>query len=313
MPAAFTAAYLSLPAGELRQRAAEAVAGLSDCAFCPRACHADRVNGVPGKCLTGRHALLASFGPHHGEEDCLRGSRGSGTIFFAACNLHCVFCQNYDISWRREGEPIQAEPLAEIMLHLQRRGCHNLNLVTPSHVVPQILEALAIAVERELLIPVVYNTSGYDRVETLRLLDGVVDIYMPDFKFWEAQTASRYCDAGDYPQVAREALREMHRQTGPLVLDESGLARRGVLLRHLVMPGGTAGTRETMRWVARELSAETFVNIMAQYRPAGRVRGTDYREIGRLISDREYLQALDDARGAGIHRFDPGSLRQAAD
>ncbi len=248
--------------------------------------------------------MVSSYFAHHGEERCLRGTRGSGTIFFSWCNLRCVFCQNYEISWQGEGRSVNAQELAEMMLVLQRRQCHNINLVTPEHVVPQILEALLRAVEGGLRIPLVYNSGAYDSLDSLALLDGVVDIYMPDFKFWDSERARVYAKAPDYPDAARRAIREMHRQVGPLVTDEEGVALRGVLLRHLVMPNGVAGTADIMQWVAHELDPETFVNLMAQYRPAGIVSAKQYREISRGVTLEEFRQAWEACRAAGLHRFD---------
>ena len=230
---------------------------LADCALCPRACHADRVRGAGTVCRTGRHAVVSSAFAHFGEEDCLRGTRGSGTIFFGWCNLRCGFCQNWELSAEGEGREVTADELAELMLQLQQRGCHNINFVSPSHVVAQILEALALSAERGLRLPLVYNSGAYDTLEALALLDGIIDIYMPDFKFWDAEHAKCYSKAPDYPEVARLAISEMHRQVGTLILDERGIAQRGVLLRHLVMPGGVAGTRAIMEWIAREVSPET--------------------------------------------------------
>jgi putative pyruvate formate lyase activating enzyme len=311
VPMEFQAAYRKLPPGELRRRAEAALAVLSECFLCPRQCHAGRLDGRTGTCGVGRNAIVSSFGPHHGEEDCLRGTHGSGTIFFASCNLRCIFCQNFDVSAGTAGGEMPAEALAGVMLELQRQGCHNINLVTPSHVVPQILEALAVAAEAGLRLPLVYNTSGYDTLDALAFLDGVVDIFMPDFKFWDAERARQYCQAPDYPEVARRALKEMHRQVGALALDAQGVARRGMLLRHLVMPNGAAGTRQIMAWVARELGPQTYVNIMPQYWPAGRVGGGDFVEIDRGISAAEFRQALRDAHDAGLHRLDPRSQRRA--
>jgi len=328
-------AYLALHrSGELTRRAAHAVAALACCNHCPRRCGANRLGGETGECAMGRHARVASYGPHHGEEDVLRGrappghppgtrrapaghppkagrgsrvagrGSGSGTIFFLQCNLHCVFCQNFDISHGAGGRALPPESLAEVLLELQALGCHNLNFVTPSHVVPQILEALPLAIEQGLRLPLVYNTSAYDALETLRLLDGVVDVYLPDLKLWDPAVARRYLDAEDYPQVARAALREMHRQVGVLQVDEHGLARRGVLVRHLVMPGGVAGTREAMAFLARELSPDTYVNLMAQYHPAGQVSPRTCGEIARRITSAEFAAALEAARECGLHRFD---------
>ena len=246
--------YLELfESGELSRRVERAVSMLRSCRVCPRNCDVDRLADERAVCLTGHYARVASHFPHFGEEDCLRGSRGSGTIFFAFCNLKCVFCQNWDISQRRAGKEVRADELAAMMLELQLLGCHNINFVTPEHVVPQVIEALPIAIEGGLRLPIVYNTSGYDSLESLRLLDGLVDVYMPDFKYGSAEVARRYSKADDYVDAVKAGLKEMQRQVGDLVLDERGLARRGLLVRHLVMPGGVAGTRDVMRFLAREI------------------------------------------------------------
>ncbi len=298
----FEPAYLCLfESGELEQRAERALALLADCTLCPRDCHVDRLADKFAVCKTGRYAVVSSFFAHFGEENCLRGSRGSGTIFFSWCNLRCVFCQNYDLSWEGSGRHTPPEELAAMMLRLQEQGCHNINFVTPEHVVPQILEALPLAVRRGLRLPLVYNTGAYDSLESIHLMDGVVDIYMPDFKFWGLEQARRYVKAPNYPEAARRAIRAMHEQVGELVFDENGLALRGVLLRHLVMPGGIAGTREIMEWVARELSPNTFVNLMAQYFPAGKVSGKEYVEIDRRITDDEFQEAIATACSAGLN------------
>jgi putative pyruvate formate lyase activating enzyme len=297
--------YLGLyRTSELAARAKAAVAALADCALCARRCHADRSEESPGKsfCRTGRHARVSSAFPHHGEEPCLRGRHGSGTIFFGDCNLRCVFCQNYELSWLGQGRAAGPDELARLMLGLQEHGCHNINLVTPSHVVAQVLEALVEAVGRGLSIPIVYNTGGYDRVETLRMLDGVVDIYMPDFKFWDPQVARQLAAAEDYREVACLAIQEMHRQVGDLELDESGIARRGLLVRHLVMPNGQAGTREVMRFLAREVSRNTYVNIMAQYRPEHQAAA--HPQIDRRPLPSEYREAVSIAEEEGLWRFD---------
>ncbi|HET6442948.1 MAG TPA: radical SAM protein [candidate division Zixibacteria bacterium] len=299
-------AYMALyRSGELQKRVKEAVAALADCRVCPRDCAVDRLADERSVCKTGRNALVSSCFPHFGEENCLRGVRGSGTIFFSMCNLRCVFCQNYDISQARAGVEVHPETLAQMMLELQEAGCHNINFVTPEHVVPQMLEALALAIEHGLRLPVVYNTSAYDSLHSLRLLDGIVDIYMPDFKFWDSRLSLRYLKAKDYPQAARQAFKEMHRQVGPLKMDENGIAKRGLLVRHLVMPGDTAQTGEVMRFLAEELSPATFVNLMAQYHPAHKVTKDKYEEINRRVTREEMGQAYDDARGAGLWRFDP--------
>ncbi|MCF8062001.1 MAG: radical SAM protein, partial [Deltaproteobacteria bacterium] len=262
--------YVALArSGELKKRAETAVARMAHCKLCPRACGVDRLNGELGFCRTGRQARVASYSAHFGEESPLVGTHGSGTIFMSSCNLLCCFCQNREISHGNEGEDAEPDQVARVMLLLEQQGCHNINVVTPSHVVPQVLEALVVAAGRGLSIPLVYNSSGYDEVETLRLLDGVADIYMPDFKFWDGIWADRYCGAPDYPEKARAALREMHRQVGDLELDRSGIAGRGLLVRHLVMPGGIAGTRQVAEFIAKEISADTYVNVMDQYRPCG--------------------------------------------
>lgn len=300
----FRPAYRRLTQGELRERVLRGLEALRDCRLCPRDCGVDRVSGLWAACKTGRHAVVSSAFPHHGEEDCLRGENGSGTIFFAHCNLRCVFCQNFDISQAipaREAEGMPAEALAALMLGLQESGCHNINLVTPEHVVPQILEAMETAVERGLNIPVVYNTSAYDSHESLLLLDGIVDVYMPDFKVWSPARARRWLMAADYPEAARRAIREMHRQVGSLVFDSSGRATRGVLIRHLVMPGSLEDTKEILTWIARELGPGSYVNVMDQYRPAGKVldRGR-FPELECRVVPGEHEEAVRIALGLGL-------------
>jgi len=275
---------------------------LNQCNLCPHNCLVDRHQGELGVCRTGDQPVVSSYGPHFGEEDPLVGRNGSGTIFFAQCNLFCIFCQNYEISHGGEGEEISARDLAAIMIHLQQRGCHNINFVTPSHQVAQILEVLPIAIEAGLNVPLVYNSGGYDAVETLKLLDGVVDIYMPDFKFWDPEVAGKLCAAQDYPERAREAFKEMHRQVGDLALDDLGIARRGLLVRHLVLPDNLAGTAEVMKFLAEELSPDTYVNVMAQYRPCG--RAFEHPSLGRLPTQQEQLEAQEAARRAGLSRLD---------
>ena len=299
MSAAYIQAYRSGRLEEARRRASK---WMKKCTLCPRMCRVDRTAGATGFCKTGKLAVVASWGPHYGEESPLVGTRGSGTVFFTYCNLSCVFCQNYEISHGGEGTPVRAEDLAGIMLGLQKQGCHNINFVTPSHVIQQILDALSIAVEKGLHIPIVYNCGGYELVPALKLLDGIVDIYMPDFKFWDAQTARELCCAQDYPERARQALREMHRQVGDLWVDGNGVARRGVLVRHLVMPNGLAGTPEVAGFIAREISARTYVNIMDQYHPCGDA----FRNgaINRRITPEEYREAMKAAAKAGLTRLD---------
>jgi putative pyruvate formate lyase activating enzyme len=301
---AFEPAYLRLGLEDIERRAAEAVAALACCQVCPRNCRVDRLHDRTAACRSGRLALVGSHFPHFGEEDCLRGWNGSGTIFFSWCNLRCVFCQNFDLSQAGEGVPLEPARLATMMLELQRRGCHNVNLVTPEHVVPQVLEALPLAIRGGLRLPLVYNTSAYDSLESLRWMDGIVDIYMPDFKLWDGAPAKRYLKAPDYPEVARAAIREMHRQVGPLVVDEDGLARRGLLVRHLVMPGLLDETRAILAWLARELSPDTYVNVMDQYYPAGAVSVERYPELNRRLAREEHQEALRIAREVGLWRLD---------
>jgi putative pyruvate formate lyase activating enzyme len=302
-------------AGRLAERVAAATAALRDCRLCPRACRVDRTAGELGRCAIGRRAVVADAGPHHGEEAVLTGDAGgalasfqhggggSGTVFFSGCALGCTFCQNWEISHERRGRPVDSEELAAVMLDLQGRGCHNLNLVTPSHVAAQVLEALPAAVEGGLRLPIVYNTSGYDAVETLRLLDGVVDIYMPDFKYWTEKSSATYLCAGDYPDRARAAIAEMHRQVGDLRIDGDGIARRGLLVRHLVMPGAADESEAIFAWLA-ELSRDTYVNVMGQYGPAGAAARDAARAPagGRRLEGDEHAAALAAARRAGLRR-----------
>ncbi len=321
-------AYLGLlRTGELARRAEAALAELAACTVCPRNCRVDRLHAVPGAdgdtprsggqarevpahvakgtaCFTGRRARVASAFPHFGEEDCLRGWKGSGTIFFSFCNLRCVFCQNWDVSQAGEGVELRADELAALMLDLQARGCHNVNFVTPEHVVPQVLEAVCLAAEAGLRLPLVYNTSAYDSLRSLELLDGVIDIYMPDFKYWDGDRSRRYLKAADYPEVARRTIREMHRQVGPLTFDRQGLALRGVLVRHLVMPGGGDDTRAILRFLADDVSPDTYVNVMGQYYPAGGVRDGRFPELGHRPDGAELLAARHCAAAAGLWRLD---------
>jgi putative pyruvate formate lyase activating enzyme len=301
-----------IPAQEIKCRAAEAFELLGErCVVCPRGCKVDRRADVAGLCAIGRHAVVASYFPHFGEEDCLRGSRGSGTIFFSGCNLRCVFCQNHSISWEIQGEMVTANRLAEMMLELQAIGCHNINWVTPEHVVPQILEAVPLAVDSGLRLPIVYNTSAYDSHDSLRLMEGIVDVYMPDFKLWSSETAKRYLKRADYPDVARESIKEMYRQVGDLVLDHRGMAQRGLILRHLIMPGLIEETEAILRFVAEELGQGCYVNLMAQYYVSGKVgQNGQYDEIARGIHREEYERALALARELGL-RLDPRSVGES--
>ncbi|MBN2386120.1 MAG: radical SAM protein [Anaerolineales bacterium] len=299
----FPPAYLSrLDSGELARRAAEAHTRLADCRGCGQACGVNRLEGQRGVCRTGSLARVSSYGPHLGEEDPLRGWHGSGTIFFTRCNLHCQYCQNHDISQTDAGEEVSAEELAAIMLELQDLGCHNINFVSPSHVTAPILAAVLMASRKGLHIPLVYNTGGYDALPTLQLLDGVVDIYMPDMKYASARTALSYSKGRDYPAVNQAAVREMHRQVGDLQRNQRGLARRGLLVRHLVLPNQLAGTGEIVRFLAEEISRDTYLNLMDQYRPAYNAR--QYPRLARPIRPAEYQAAVDMARQAGLHRLD---------
>ena len=301
----FKPAYSRMSKEELRSRVELAVNELEDCCACPRNCHVNRLRDEMRVCHTGRHAVVSSVFPHFGEEDCLRGWNGSGTIFFGLCNLRCVFCQNWDISQRNQGQVCRANQLADHMLALQDRGCHNINFVTPEHVAPQVAEAIADAVPRGLRLPIVYNTSAYDAIASLQLLDGLVDIYMPDFKFWHRESARAYAKAKDYPERARAAIYEMHRQVGSLRFGRDGLARRGLLVRYLVMPDQLDEAEAIFRWLATELSKDTYVNIMDQYRPAYEVgKNPKYNAINRRPGSRELTNARKLATEAGLWRFD---------
>ncbi len=294
--------YLGLEPGEIDERVALADAVLSACTLCPRRCGVNRKEGEQGFCRTGDRPVVSSWNPHFGEERPLVGRGGSGTIFFTNCNLGCIFCQNYTISHLGEGAEVSFERLSSIMLELQAIGCHNINLVTPTHQVPMILKALKIAIEGGLHLPIVYNSGGYESVETLRILEGVIDIYMPDFKYSDPAMAVKYSSAEDYPQVARAAIKEMHRQVGDLRINSEGIAVRGLLVRHLVMPGGIAGTEEVVRFIAEEISPDTYINIMAQYHPC--YRAFEHPEISRRITTEEYQRAVEAALRAGLRRID---------
>ena len=296
--------------GELERRARIAIRLLGrPCRVCPRECSVDRAADERGLCKTGRRAVVASHFPHFGEENCLRGWRGSGTIFFGGCNLRCVFCQNFDVSWQVQGTEVDAARLAAMMLELQQIRCHNINWVTPEHVVPQILEALPLAVDRGLRLPIVYNTSAYDGADSLALMDGVVDIYMPDLKLSSSERSRRYLGKREYFEVASRNILEMRRQVGELVIDEHGLARRGLLVRHLVMPGALAETEAVLRFIADELGRDTYVNLMGQYRPAG--RSGRFAEIDRRPYPEELASAFAIADRLGLRRLDARSRHQA--
>ncbi len=296
-------AYLTLfRSGDLGDRVDEAYRHLAICDVCALECPVDRTAGKLGACKTGMLAIVSSYGPHLGEEDPLRGFRGSGTIFFTRCNLRCQYCQNHDISQTGSGYEVSPEELGTMMLDLQARGCHNINFVSPSHVVPQILAGLQVAVSQGLHIPLVYNTGGYDSLAMLKLLDGVIDIYMPDMKYTDAKIAHRFSKIPNYPQVNREAVKEMHRQVGDLRMDARGIAVKGLLVRHLILPDNLAGTDEVIRFLKDEISADTYLNLMAQYRPEYRAHLIP--ELNRRITAAEYRQALDWANEAGLNRLD---------
>ena len=297
------AAYLELcRSGKLAERVEAARALLETCRVCPRCCGTNRLDGDVGKCRTANEAMVSSYGPHFGEESPLVGKYGSGTIFFTNCNLRCLFCQNYSISQLGEGERVSKEELALMMLSLQARGCHNINLVSPTHVVPQILEALDIAVESGLHVPLVYNTGGYDSVETLSILDGIVDIYMPDMKYGDENIARELSGIENYPQVNKAAIREMHRQVGDLQTSQEGVAQRGLLVRHLVLPKGLAGTKDVVDFIAKEISANTYVNIMAQYHPC--YKAHEIPSLATRVSKAEIQEAVELAHQAGLSRLD---------
>jgi putative pyruvate formate lyase activating enzyme len=285
--------------GGFPERVRQAQAALKDCDLCAWDCHVDRTQKI-GFCRTGQNAIVSSAFPHQGEEDPLRGVHGSGTIFFSMCNLRCQFCQNYEISQEGQGQSVSVERLAAMMLQLEAAGCHNINFVSPSHVIPQIIAAVFIAAQVGLKIPLVYNTGGYDSLAGLRLLDGIIDIYMPDMKYADPDTAQKYSKALDYPAHNRAAVREMHRQVGDLALDADGIATRGLLVRHLVLPEGLAGTAEIVRFLAEEISSNTYINIMGQYRPAWRVRERDIAPLNRPVTAAEVQAAQSLAEAAGL-------------
>ena len=285
--------------GELEARAERAAALAAPCCLCPQRCRADRTSAKPGICGSPLEARVSSAFAHFGEEAVLVGCRGSGTIFFCGCSLRCNFCQNWEISHAPDsGQSLDSGELAALMLELQRSGCHNINLVTPTHYVHAILAALALAAAKGLEIPLVYNCGGYESLETLALLDGVVDIYMPDIKFYDDRTAARFLKASDYGSRTREALKAMHSQVGVLQTGPDGTAFRGLLVRHLVLPGGLAGTGQWAAWIARELSPDTYVNIMDQYRPCFAAAGDS--QIGRRPGEAEFRRAVDEALAAGL-------------
>ena len=271
---------------------------LDSCDICPRKCKVNRNNNETGVCNTGKNAVLASYGPHFGEEAPLVGRFGSGTIFFSNCNLLCNFCQNFDISHEGRGVEMNYKQLADIMVSLQERGCHNINFVTPTHVVPQILQALKIAIEKGLNIPLVYNTSAYDNIETIKFLDGIIDIYMPDMKFFDNKVAELTCNAPDYVENAKSSIIEMYRQTEKLLINEKGIALKGLMIRHLIMPNNFSGTEQVLNFIAEKISHETCVNIMPQYRPEG--EAFKIKEISKSLDYSDYIKAKEYANSIGL-------------
>ncbi len=310
-PYTWQPAYATLAAeGKLKDRVEQFYAIFDKCELCPRRCGINRNAGEEGFCQAPKQVMVYSHQPHFGEELPLVGNNGSGTIFFSNCNLRCVFCQNYPIAHEGWGRKISDQELAEMMLDLQQKGCHNINLVTPTHVLPNIVNAARIAFENGLNLPLCYNTSGYERAEVVKLLDGIVDIYLPDFKFMDGAEAERYnlAEAYDYPQKTKQAILEMHRQVGDIAKDERGIALSGLMIRHLVMPNRVAGTEKFVRWVADNLSKDTYVNIMAQYRVE--FKAFEYEEIARAITSEEYVEAMEWAKEAGLTNLDERSLAQ---
>jgi len=297
----FSPSYIKLyEQGKLQERAKELMDRLKDCHLCPRACGVNRLKGELGYCKTGRHAIVSSANPHFGEEPPLVGRHGSGTIFFTNCNLGCIYCQNYEISWLGEGREIDKEGLAELMLELQSIGCHNINFVTPTHVVAQIVEALVVAIEKGLHVPLVYNTGGYDSVDTLKLLKDIFDIYMPDTKYSESEPATKYSNAPNYWEINKACLLEMQKQVGDLRINEQGIAERGLLIRHLVLPYNLAGSFKVLKFIREHISKDAYVNIMDQYRPC--FKAFDFPMLSRSITYDEYRKVIDYAKKLGLHR-----------
>ena len=298
---AFVPSYLTLfEKGELRQRVRLLKEFLQECHLCPRQCRVNRLNGEVGYCQAGSGLMVSSAFPHFGEERPLVGYHGSGTIFLTHCNLRCIFCQNYDISHLGRGELITPAGMAQAMVRLQKMGCHNINFVTPTHYAPQIVESLLEAIPMGLQLPIVYNCSGYESIEVIQLLNGVIDIYMPDAKYMEEDYSKRFSNAPDYPDVLRKVLKEMHRQVGDLTIDSKGIAERGLLIRHLVMPGGVASSEAALKFIAQEISVHSYVNIMDQYRPE--YQSHDYPEISRRITRKEYVEAIQLAKRFRLYR-----------
>jgi putative pyruvate formate lyase activating enzyme len=297
----FEPSYIKLnKSGEIKERIEKLYKILESCELCPRKCKVNRMKGEKGSCKSGKELVISSYGPHFGEERELVGRYGSGTIFLTNCNLLCVYCQNYDISHLGHGKKTSISDAAEIMKGLQKRGCHNINFVTPTHYAPQLVEALEAAANRGLRLPVVWNCGGYESVEVIKLLEDIVDIYMPDMKYSDVEPGRRYSNTPDYFERSKEAVREMHRQVGDLKVDERGIAYRGLLIRHLVLPNNLAGSEKVLKFISEELSKESYVNIMAQYRPSG--KAYQYEELRRRITSNEYYSAINTARKLGLHR-----------
>jgi putative pyruvate formate lyase activating enzyme len=290
--------YLNIKEEELDRRIEKAYKLLSPCEVCPRKCGVNRLKGEKGFCRSGEEVIVSSYNAHFGEEPPLVGNFGSGTIFFTNCNLKCVYCQNYPISQLGNGNKVSLSELAKIMLALQKRKCHNINLVTPTHFVPQILKSLKSAIKMGLLIPIVYNTSGYESVKTLKLLDGIVDIYLPDARYADNKIAQKYSSAPGYFEIMKKALKEMYRQVGDLVTDKIGIARSGLIVRHLVLPEGLSGTKKIMHFIAREISPHTYISLMAQYFPA--YQASQFPPLSRRIDKEEYREALQAFKKEGL-------------
>lgn len=297
-----TPSYLNLSKEEFKERVKKAYEILKRCTLCPRNCKVNRLEGEKGVCRTGSEPVVSSYNPHFGEERPLVGRYGSGTIFMTHCNLLCIFCQNYTISHLGEGDEISLDEFSNIMLYLQKLGCHNINFVTPTHQVPQILGGLEVAIDEGLRIPLVYNCGGYESIETLKILDGIFDIYMPDFKYSDPDPALRLSKAKNYPEIAKIVIKEMHRQVGDLILDERGIALRGLLVRHLVLPEGMAGTKEVVRFLAEEISTNTYLNVMDQYHPCYKASANP--PLNRKITGKEFSEAVKMALEAGLKRLD---------
>jgi putative pyruvate formate lyase activating enzyme len=301
----FEPAYLKLhKTGELKKRAEKLLAIMQKCRLCPRKCEVNRIEGKKGFCRApGAQLVVSSAHPHFGEEESLVGKGGSGTIFLSHCNLRCVFCQNYDISHHGRGKERSTEGLAAMMLRLQERGCHNINLVTPTHYSGPILKALDTAAAQGLRLPVVYNTSGWERMEILKVLDGIVDIYLPDIKYWDGEMSEKYSSgAKSYPEITQKAILEMHRQVGVAKPPKSGIQQRGLMVRHLVMPNKTSGSEKIMEWIAEKVHKETYVNIMSQYSPV--FKAHEYPKIARRLTRAEYKRAVSRAKEVGLTNLD---------